>query len=65
MNYIITLGIFGAFCLTAGYIVGSYQANAILKRTDRLLKEMRKEKNELLMIRSEVGRLLEEAKTEE
>lgn len=56
MQYIVILGIFGAFCLTIGYSVGIAKAEIIKKQTLRLIKRLNRAQEHLEKLHQEVLR---------
>ncbi len=58
MQYIVIMGLFGAFCLTIGYVVGSIHANIIKQETLRLLKKTEKAQKQLELLHEEIVREL-------
>ena len=60
MQLIVTIGLFGAVCLTAGYFVGSFESRYIMHKVKMLMELIAEEiedldakKEELLLIAKE------------
>ena len=66
MQYLITLCIYGAFCITVGYIVGSARAYYIHRATSKLLRDVIKTQVQIEQFKQDIERqLAEEADMEE
>ncbi len=48
------MGLFGAFCLTVGYVVGSVRASIIKQETQQLLKKTEKAQKQLEQLHEEI-----------